>query len=221
MIFRIFCGRVFVGVICCMIALLSSGTASGEKRNPEKIVKSVKKTLDGIETLSCTFNYELVRKSADFNQHISGTIFMKKKFNFRVEYSGQTIVIDGKTVWTYLPKHNQVQISDFEHSGEHFASPNSIFDRYVDKREPVLLGEEEINGSDTDIIHLVSSDPEDNKVTVWIDRTLHFPVKAVEETLSGDVTTHVLSNVVINEKIDDDVFTFDPPEGVEVMDMRE
>ena len=114
-----------------------------------------------------------------------------------------------------------MQISDFDRSLEHTASPHSIFDRYAGKRTAVLAGEEKINGSETDIIRLVSSDPEENKVTVWIDRTLHFPVKAVEETPEGDINTHILSDVRINEKMDDALFTFDIPEGVEVVDMRE
>ncbi|GAH96793.1 unnamed protein product, partial [marine sediment metagenome] len=138
-----------------------------------------------------------------------------------LERPGHITVIDGKTIWTYLPKHRQVQISDYDRDGHDFPSPHNIFKRFADEREAVLSGEEEVMGSICDIISLVSDNPADIKATVWIDRKLDFPVKAVEETLSGDKITHVLSDVRLNEKIDDDMFVFVPPEGVTKVDMRE
>ena len=226
MTFRRFCGNIFISLICIVLLLPADDESQGAeaprtKNDASKIVKRVKKTLNGIKTLSCSFEREHVWKTIDRNQHILGTLFMKKPFMLRVEYPGQTIVVDGEKVWSYLPKHNQVQISAFEREEDLFPSPHNIFTQYVNERKALISGEEKIKECECDIICLISSDPDENKVTVWIDRALKFPVKAVEETPSGDVTTHVLSDVRLNEKIDDDVFTFDPPEGVTEIDLRE
>ena len=114
-----------------------------------------------------------------------------------------------------------MQITDSEYDKRNFPSPHTIFNRYSKDRDAVLLGEEEINGRECDVLSLVPPDPEEAVVTVWVDRELDFPIKAVEEFFSGDVTTHILSGVKLNEDIDDEVFAFIPPEGVDVIDMRE
>ena len=218
-----FCPGIIVFLLISVISLLAAGQSHSAEKNASKIVKRVRKTIDGIKTFSCTFESVQVWKELDRTQHLSGTIYMKMKKNFmlRLERPGHITVIDGKTIWTYLPKHRQVQISDYDRDGHDFPSPHNIFKRFADEREAVLSGEEEVMGSICDIISLVSDNPEDVKVTVWIDRELDFLVKAVEETSSGDKITHVLSDVRLNEKIDDDVFVFVPPEGVTKVDMRE
>ena len=144
-----------------------------------------------------------------------------KKFKLRLERPGHIVVIDGATIWTYLPKHHQVQISDYVHNEEQFPSPHNIFKRYADEKTAKILGEEEINGVLCDVVSLVSGEDSDVSVTVWIDRKLNFPVKAIEETTTGYVVTHVLKDVRINDKIDDDLFTFVVPDGVDIVDMRE
>ena len=203
-----------------VLALCTYVEAPSAGNNAEEIVRRVKKTLDDLKTFSCSFERVYVWKAADRTQHIAGNILMKKPYKLRIEYPGHTIVIDGKSVWSYLPQNMQVQISTFEGEEESFPSPHSIFNRYSTEREAVFSGNENVNGSECDIIDLLSPDPEDVQITVWIDRKLHFPVKAVEKALSGDVTTHVLSDVRLKENIDDDVFDFVPPEGVTVIDMR-
>ena len=214
-------GRILIGMMIFLMGLPPAGDAKKTDKDISKIMKDVRKTLKKIKTFSCSFERTYVRKIDEWTQYISGTIFMKKENMFRVDYSGQTIVIDGETVWTYLPKNKQVQISNFEGGEEQFPSPLTIFERYSYDREAVLKGEEKVDDMKCDVVSLVSTDPDETYVTVWIDRKLDFQVKAVEETPSGDVTTHILRDIKLNEKIDDEVFVFVSPEGVTAIDMRE
>lgn len=204
---------VFTAFIAFILNLPSAGeyrevNAQESSKEASQIVKRVKKTIDRIDTFSCWFEWEHISKAAQENQRMSGTIIMKKPFKFRLVRKSNTIVNDGETVWTYLPKHNQVQITDAEYYKRNFPSPLTIFNRYSENRDAVLLGGEEINGKSCDVLSLVPSDPEEAVVTVWIDREIDFPIKAVEEFSSGDVTTHILSGVKLNKEIDDDVFFY-------------
>jgi len=206
-----------------LVLLVGARPIIGADKDVSRIVKRVKKKLDGVTTFSCSFETVQVRKEPERKQILTGTILMnmKRPFKLRLERPGNLTVIDGETIWTYLPRHNQVQISDYVSDEAQFPSPHNIFRRFVDEREPLLTGKEEINGVLCDIITLVSRDPNDVKVTVWIDRDIDFPVKAIEETVNGDSVTHVLSDVRLNEKIDDDIFTFVPPKGAVKVDLRE
>jgi outer membrane lipoprotein carrier protein len=184
------------------------------------VMKKVKATLDGLSSLSCSFAREYVWKELDRTQRIEGTIRLKNPGKLRVEYPAQTIVTDGKTAWTYTPRNKQVTVTRADKDTGEYPSPQSIFRKYA-QRKAVLTGTERVGGRETDVVHLLPGSEDEADVTVWIDRTLSFPVRTVEKFPNGDTASSELSNVAINGKIKDDVFTFKPPEGVSVVDMRE
>ena len=213
--------KIFLGSVLALF-LFSGSTFSQERtdsNSAEQIMKKVKKTLDGMSTLSCRFEWNHNWKSADRTQNFEGTIRLKNPYKMRVEYSARTIVIDGKTVWSYSPKNKQVEITKFVSAEKAFPSPQGIFKRYA-QRKAVLSGHERLNGRETHIISLSSSDGSGKDVTVWVDTLLNFPLKTEEVSANGDVSTYTLSDVRINGKISDSVFVFSPPEGTNVVDMR-
>lgn len=185
----------------------------------DAVVARVKARLTAIETLSCSFRREQVWKAADRTHAIAGTIRLKKPYKLRVEYSAQTIVVDGKTAWTYTPRNRQVTVTTFRRNDAEYPTPKSIFERYSG-RKAEFLRQEAVAGRAADVIRLVPASPDEADVTVWIDRERSFPVKSVEKTANGDVVTSILTDVVINGKIPEGVFTFTAPAGVSVVDMR-
>jgi len=205
------------------VLFLFASAVSADEPDPAKIVREVKKVLDGLDT--CSFDFKTVQewKGSDFERTLEGTIYMrlKKPFKLRVEREDNLIVIDGETVWTWLPRHNQVQVSDYDREGPEFPSPHTVFERYSKERQAAWRMEDVVNGSICDVLSLITKDPTDVLITVWIDRKLHFPVKAVEETVTGDRITHTLANVTLDVKLGEELFTFEPPEGAVVVDMRE
>lgn len=186
----------------------------------EDIVNRVRDRLEDLDTFSCSFVWDRYRASLDRTSRIEGTLVMKRPYLLRVEYPGNVIVVDGKYTWTYLANNRQLQISDFV-EGAQFPSPETIFRRYSASRTAVLSGRDTVNDRECDVIQLVPSDPDDVRVTVWIDRELEFPVKTVETAPTGDTSTHVLGNIELNEPVDDSLFTFQPPEGTTIIDLRE
>ncbi len=220
--------RIHAAVILCAAAVSMFFTmvprnGAAAESDPSRIVARVRKALDRLETVSCAFETEQVWKELERNQRMTGTIRMNVKgaFRLRLDRPDHLVVIDGRTIWTYLPKHNQVQISDYVRDDAQFPSPHNIFRRYADEGTAKLIGEENINGMPCDVISLASGGGVSGvTVTVWIDRKMNFPVKAVEETETGYIVTHLLSDVRLNEKIDDTVFIFEPPKDATIVDMR-
>ncbi len=215
------CSIVIFVLALVVLEPFTAFVAPAAKVDVNKIMKDVKKTLDSLETFSCSFKRVLVRKKPERTAKITGTIMMKKPYKIRVNYKNLSFITDGETTWYYLAKNNQVQISTFEYNEATYPSPHSIFKRYSVDRKAVWIGSENVNGVQCDIVNLKSKDPEEPQVTVWIDRTLHFPVKTLEEFPSGEVTSHMLDNVKINKEIDDNIFTFVPDNDVTVIDLRE
>ena len=212
-----YAGVLFLAV--CVLALPVE--VSGAKKNAKTIARRVEKTLEKVKTFQCAFERSYYIKAGDRTTRFSGTFYMKKPYLLRVEYPAQTIVVDGEAVWVYVPKNKQVRISQFIQDEDSFPTPHSIFERYSIDREIEWVGEEGVNGYDCDILELVSDNPEEVIVKVWIDSKLNIPVKTVETFPSGDSVQFVLKVVVLNEKIEDGIFKFAAPEGVEIVDLRE
>ena len=210
---------LWIALVVSSIVCIPAVQAQTASKDADQIMKKVKKTLDGMSTLSCSFEWNHVWKTVDRNQHIEGTLQLKKPYKLRVEYSAKTIVVDGKTVWSYSPKNKQVEITKFESEEKEFPTPQGIFNRYADRRA-ALSGNDRMNGRETYVITLAAQAADGKNVTVWVDRTLNFPVKTEEVSPNGDISTYILSDVRINGKISDSVFTFTPPEGTDVVDMR-
>jgi len=218
--------RIAAAVLAVVISVvfLAGGwyapAAEAQGGDAATVMKRVKARLDGLTSLSCTFRRVQEWKDMGRTQRIEGTLRLRKPGRLRVEYPAQTIVTDGKTSWTYSPKNNQVTVTAAEKGENAYPTPQTIFRRYS-SRKAELAGMERLAGGDADIVRLVPESADDADVTVWIDRRLNFSVKTVEKMPNGDIATSELSGVVINGKIPDSVFTFTPPSGAEVMDMRD
>ena len=203
----------------CVLAL--PGEVPGAKNDAKTITRRVKKTLEKVKTFQCVFERSYYIKAGDRTARFSGTLYMKKPYLLRVEYPAQTIVVDGEAVWVYVPRNKQVRISQFIQDEESIPTPLSIFEKYSRDRKIEFAGNEEVNGKICDILEFISSNPEEMSVKVWIDQKLDFPVKTVEESVSGDTIQFVLKDIVLNGMIEDEIFTFNTPEGVETVDLRE
>ena len=210
-----------VVLVCAGVLAIHGNTAATKENDPEKIVARVEKTLQNMKTLSCSFKQVYYRKVTDSTVSLSGMFFLKKPYLLRMENQNQTVVVDGSLVWLYVPRNNQVQISDFVPTEKDFPTPLSLFERYSGSGSIGFYGEEDLNDSTCAVLTIDSDEPGKNRVTVWIDRHLHFPVKTVEESPNGDTVRYLLKEVKLNEAIIDSVFTFTVPEGVEVIDLRE
>jgi outer membrane lipoprotein-sorting protein len=205
-------------IACFLFPRGSSSYAAG---NAKKIVGTVEKTLKSMETLTCTFERSNYRKTDNKTFTIAGTLSLKKPSMLRVEYPAQTIVVDGVTVWTYVPRHKQVQINGFVEGDESFPTPQSIFEKNSKGRRIEVIGTEGIDGYQCDVLQLIPSNPEERNITVWVDRKLSFPVKTLEEYPSGDTVQFTLKKIILNGEIGNEVFTFTQPDGTETVDMRE
>ncbi len=185
-----------------------------------KLMERVEQSLNNLVTLSCDFEHIQYVKEADYTRSYSGKMKIKPPYLYRVEMHGKTIYIDGEAVYVFFPKNNQVQINTFVKGDESLPTPHSIYERYARNSGALYEGTDTINVRKAHRVELTIPDNPGGKVLVWLDDALAFPVKSVEESPEGDITTYILSNVELNEAIPDSVFTFEIPDGVEIIDMR-
>ena len=213
--------RYSVAFVLIFSVIIFSGKAWAAEENADKIVRDVEKALKKLRTVTCSFEQIYHRKIDDRTIKRIGKLWLKDPYLLRFEDATKTVVVDGAAVWMYIPRNNQVQISTFIQDEEGFPTPKSIFERYSKSREAEYIGQEEVNGTICNMLLLVSGVQSEQPVKVWIDSKLHFPVKTLEEMQSGDTVQYMLYDIELNSQIDDNIFTFVTPEGVETIDLRE
>jgi len=202
-----------------LIVLLSFAAALGQSASD--IVKRVEKKYHSLKTFSAEFEETFTWTLAKESRTSRGRFFIRKPDRFRLETERQVISSDGKTVWRYAPLDSQAFVTDAESDPDFPLLKDLLFD-YVENYSHVLLGEERRDGADCYRLKLLPKE-EDSFITemhVWIDRNEWVTKRVVYTDIQENVTTYVLSEVKVNAKIDDDIFVFYIPEGIEVIDTR-
>lgn len=194
--------------------------AADDKAND--IIKKVKNRYDDVKTLSAEFIQIFHWKLANNTHQQGGKIWLKGKESFRIETEDQTIVSDGKTIWTFSQFNNQVLIDNARKSGDDIRLPKDIFFKYSEQYLPIYLKDEKIENEDCYVIELRAK-TEDifiKYMKVWISMKMSVPVKIEQLDLNNNTRTYILNNIEINNTIKDDLFVFQIPESVEIIDMR-
>ena len=201
-----------------LVLLLLIFAASGIKaQTAQEIIKSVQSKYDQISDAKATFSQSI--KGSGKGSSGSGTVYIKKEDYYRIEIGGQTIITDGRTSWSYNPKKKQVVIDNYKDDGNTF-SPNKFLFRYPENFYSDLQSEENVNGADCYVIKLTPRTSGNIKsAKIWIDKNESL-IKKITISSKESTSTYTLKNIDLNAGLSSSKFTFSPPEGVEVIDLR-
>jgi len=146
----------------------------------------------------------------------------------RSELEGVVAVTDGQTVWFYAPVENQVTIGDVSQMPdptplEIIQDVDGLMQRMLDATDVELLGEEEVAGLETYKLGLTPKEDEEQPLpvtgtaTLWIDQEQWIAHQAhLVAPNIGEGTAQVRS-FELNPGLKDEVFTFEVPPGVQVI----
>ena len=175
----------------------------------------LKKVQDKYKTIT-SFSTNFIQYSVN-GKKISGKFIYKKENNIRVETTNSIIVSNGSTNWNYIKNQNKVIISKYDDSDASMFSFNKIISDYPSKSDVEQTTE---NGSNVlVIIPKEGSGLNFNRVKLWINS--NDLVKKIE--IKGNTNSIVnieLTNYRINQNLAGSQFSFTPPEGSKVIDLR-
>jgi outer membrane lipoprotein carrier protein len=209
--------RLFI----CLLMLLSLTIFFGFRgENADDILSKIQKKYETIHDASVTFTQHVEFGVMKTEQTFSGKFFMKKGGKYRIEGEEQIIVTDGKSVWTYTKSNRQVVIDTYRDDPKSF-SPDKVLVNVPKNYVATLLPDEKTREEST-VLKLI---PRDDKsqvkwMKIWINRTDWLMQKLQMEDISDNITTYTLSDIALNANLQDSVFRFSAPEGVEVIDLR-
>ena len=206
--------------ILIMAALFYSFSYSAESIS--KIVKEIQQTYEKINNLTADFSQMEQFNLTGTQNETRGKIYVKGGIKFRLETEDQTVVTDGKTVWTYSVMNNQVLV-DRVKEGEGSLLPRDLLFKYPRDYYATLLEETKIGGEK---YYLIKLDPKEG-VQGYI-KTMKMRVHAKSYIISRIEYTDFNNNISILEirqadttiNLPDSLFIFKPAPEMQVVDLR-
>lgn len=206
---------------------LSSKTASmpdDSSLSLDEIIKNVEKHYS-VSGFSARFSQTSTIKAMDITDTASGTAFFKRPGKMRWEYETpdrQMIITDGNTLWVFRPDDNQVMIGkapSFFKGGKGFSFLSDM--KAIRQKFSMILEKETQKGFF--VLKLLPKEKTYDvaEIRLTISTATFDVVGIVTYNSYGDETRIVFNNIRFNQKIDDSLFHFNIPEGMEVLQLDE
>jgi outer membrane lipoprotein carrier protein len=197
---------IFLGILTI---LFISPFASAN--NGDVLLKKVQDKYSSILSFSADF-----MQYSPNNKKITGKFYYKKENNIKIETGNSTIISNGSTNWNYNKKQNKVIITGYDDSdASMFSFKKMIFDFPSSSKVKT-------DGNDSNVLMLIPDENSDlnfAQAKLWINNDNL--IKKIEITGKNDSQIIIeLSNYKLNQNFSDSQFSFTPPEGSRVIDLR-
>ncbi len=187
-------------------------------QDAQEIIKNVQSKYNNIKDAQATYSHS-IRYSSGSTQSSSGTIYIQKEEKYRIESKNEVIVTNGITSWSYYKKKKQVVIDNYKNDGNTF-SPNKFLFNYPENFYSDLEGTETVSGAECYILKLTPRNKGSVKsAKIWVDKEQNL-IRKITINSSESSSTYTLKKITLDAGISSSKFTFSPPEGVEVIDLR-
>ncbi|MBI1805443.1 MAG: outer membrane lipoprotein chaperone LolA [Ignavibacteria bacterium] len=206
-------------VLLSACALGASNAFAGDDAGD--IISKLQRKYDSIRDVSITFRQDVQFGVTKAEQSFSGKLLMKKGNRYRIEMDQQTIVTDGKSVWSFNKPNNQVLIDNFKENPASF-SPDKVLVNVPNNYSSTVIGKERLGSQEATVLKLIPKNPTSSLkwMKVWVDTDELLMKKIQMLETSDNLMTYVVTDIKLNPGLADSQFQFEPPTGVEVIDLR-
>jgi len=217
--------KLFLSAACAaLMLLLASQPAYAAQSEIDRCVKNLEKQYGTMKDFHADFQQETHLASIKRIEKGAGAVWFKKPGKMLWEYKtpqAQKIILDGKTLWFYVPEDKQVMKNNFSTIPQHIVVDLFRGKIAIQEKFKVSFVQEEMKNSKKELsleLLPLAYDPTVKKLTLWIDPEKFYIMRTCLEDDFGTKTILVFSNIAIDKNIADATFEFTPPPGVEVFE---
>ena len=190
--------------------------------NVEKIIKQVQKKYRDINVVYVDFKQVNRFKLTGIQNEVFGTLWISQDNKFRFETEDQVMVSNGDKFWRYNKLENQV-IIDYAKKSQNDVFLNNFLFNISDHYLSQIVNEETVNKQKIYEIRLTPKNPDDSYfkyIKVWlVDKSWDLK-KVVYVDFNENEVEYDIEKIDFNPKVSQNIFDFQTPEGVEVVDLR-
>ncbi|WP_375437281.1 outer membrane lipoprotein carrier protein LolA [uncultured Hymenobacter sp.] len=213
--------KKILALFALSVSLVSTATAQQDPK-AGKILDQMSAKYQAMKAYKASFTQTLENDAAKVKENMSGDITVSGQ-KFRLKMSGQEVINDGKTMYTYMKAENEVNISDYE-SDEQEISPAQIYTLYKKGYKYSYVQEAKEGGEVVDIIELAPEDRSNPvfKVRMKVSKTDNSVKSWQMFKKNGNRYTVKINKFTPNVPVDATTFAFDKAKykGVKVIDLR-
>jgi outer membrane lipoprotein-sorting protein len=191
----------------------------------EQILNAVSKKHKKLKGFKAVYEHRLQENTGQEKNTQKATITVRNtQYHLVLNGGQQQVFCDGKTVWSYLKKENEVTISEYLPDADEI-SPDKVYTFYQKGYKYVMIGEVKDGG---EILQTIDLEPEDlNKEIAKIRMFIRKSDQTIKKWIIFERGTNnrqvfEVKSFEPNPPLDDALFVFDKSKypGVKVVDLR-
>jgi outer membrane lipoprotein-sorting protein len=227
---------LFVFSLFLVLSLVLAGC--GKKITAEEIVARVRETVESTKDAHAVVAVSVNVQGIEIT--VTAEVWEKSPNKLRAEVLqaslselvGMTLVSDGQQGWFYEPAHNQVTVGPAAEietplPQEMLDSLQEVIQQGLDVSNAELVGEEKVAGRETYKLTLSPKEDappemfaEEGTITLWVDKEQWIVLKGTFEAGTFGQGSMEIQSFELNPGLADDLFRFEVPAGVEVIDIE-
>ncbi len=180
----------------------------------------LEKYLNDITTFEASFEQSLISESNELQELSNGKFSLSRPGKFRWDYVKpyeQSIIADGKKIWIYDKDLEQVTVRDMneilaDSPALLLSNEVEISEEFVVNKLPATSGKERLEWF---LLKPKEQDKQYADIRLAFDNA-NLKVMELRDNF-GQLTRIIFSDQKRNQKLDQSLFNFTPPEGVDVL----
>ena len=174
------------------------------------LLDSVQKKYKKLKNFTASFSQE------GAEGHFDGKFYYASGNKLRIELKDRLIVTDGETIWTYYSTGKRVIVNSMENNPTSLSLDKYLFE-YPEKCN--ITTEDIDNGLKKLILVSKSGDLDFKKAELTITPAkLINKIKLVD--MMGNQFSFQLNDIKVNQSLSGSLFSFNIPEGIQIIDLR-
>ena len=208
------------------VVILVAGLNRVSANSLDSVAINIQKSYDAIKDFKAQFVQESVVKSwnAQQVQKAEGSVYFKKEGKMFWDYQNPTpqqIISDGKMIWFYEPEDEQVTVTEVTDGLQSQISADLLNGKAQLTRDFTVkdITTEADEQTGTIVLELIPRSSQQNlsKIIMRLNNE-NFQIYQTEVyDLFENLTRITFSQIRIDTNLDDSLFTFTPPPGVEIL----
>ena len=205
---------VFVLLACMAFSQVKDSKAS-------LLLDEVSQKTKSHKSIKADFSYTMENKQAKINEVKTGSLLVSGE-KYRLTAAGQTIICNGKTIWTYIKESNEVQINDVD-AKEDALTPSKLLSSYNSNYKSKIIKDKAQTDPSVESIELIPNTIKNfTKAILVVDKTKKQVKSFILLDKSGNTFTYKVTNYQTDIPVTNADFSFEASKfpGVELIDMR-
>jgi len=207
-------------IVLALFCVMETG-AQEKELTVKQVTEQLQHRYEMIDDAIMQFEQHVKFGFSNIEQNFSGVLKMKKPKHYRIESEHQTMVTDGITVWAYSTANNQVIIDRYKENSNSISAEQFMLNLPANYYAS-LLGYEKQSTGNTILLKLVPKDDRSfvKSVKLSIEENNWLLRKIMILDVNETETTYTVKDIKLNTNVNEKTFTFETPEGAEVVDLR-